>query len=81
LTCISNYFGPTIYSALGYTVSPRVSDGLKSGAESAQGHTTLMINGLQSAWGLVVTFIFISFVGQWFVFHQHSVSADTPIRS
>ncbi|GFZ51180.1 hypothetical protein JCM24511_08938 [Saitozyma sp. JCM 24511] len=42
---VNNYFGPTIYSALGYT-----------------GHTTLMINALQSAWGLVVTFIFISFV-------------------
>ena len=42
---VNNYFGPTIYAALGYT-----------------GHTTLMINGISGAWGLVVTFIFITLI-------------------
>jgi len=42
---VNNYFGPTIYTALGYT-----------------SHTTLLINGVSGAWGLVVTFIFITFM-------------------
>ena len=44
---VNNYFGPTIYTALGY-----------------DGHTTLIINGLSGTWGLIVTFIFIAFIGE-----------------
>ena len=29
-----------------------------------KGHTTLLINGISGAWGLVVTFIFIAFIGK-----------------
>jgi hypothetical protein len=43
---VNNYFGPTIYNALGYG-----------------GTTTLLINGISGAWGSVVTFIFITFLG------------------
>ncbi len=42
---VNNYFGPTIYNALGYG-----------------GHTTLVINGISGTWGLIVTFIFITFI-------------------
>lgn len=42
---VNNYFGPTIYAALGYS-----------------GHQTLAINSIQSAWGLVVTWVFITFI-------------------
>ena len=40
---VNAYFGPTIYTALGF-----------------DGHTTLLINGISGAWGLITTLVFIS---------------------
>ncbi|ORY20790.1 general substrate transporter [Naematelia encephala] len=42
---VNNYYGPTIYAALGFG-----------------GSQTLLINGIQGAWGLVCTFVFITFI-------------------
>ncbi|KAK1924540.1 general substrate transporter [Papiliotrema laurentii] len=42
---VNNYYGPTIYTALGFG-----------------GTTTLMINGISGAWGVICVFTFITFI-------------------
>jgi hypothetical protein len=48
---VNNYYGPTIYTALGFG-----------------GTTTLMINGISGAWGVICVFTFITFIGELIMF-------------
>ena len=53
---------------------PRIYDALGFG-----GSTTLMINGISGAWGVICTFVFITFIGKSGLVHVTMTDHSRPV--